>query len=101
MTETDSPLPNHFIYNSYLSLSLSLTHTHTHTHSQLNSDQVQNILALQSLAMSEYMYLFWPAVEWILQCVAYKATEVGRPLLYKCRYTTLTTLTPLTHGPLI
>ncbi|CAI8033056.1 VPS35 endosomal protein-sorting factor-like [Geodia barretti] len=45
------------------------------TYSQLNSDHVQNTLGLQGLEMSQYMHLFWPAVEWILQCIAYKASE--------------------------
>uniref|UniRef100_A0A1X7VFK8 VPS35 endosomal protein-sorting factor-like n=1 Tax=Amphimedon queenslandica TaxID=400682 RepID=A0A1X7VFK8_AMPQE len=45
------------------------------TFSQLNSDFVQNILAVQSLDMSKYLRLFVPAVEWILQCVAHKGTE--------------------------
>jgi hypothetical protein len=45
------------------------------TYSQLNSDQVQNALGLQGLEMSQYIHLFWPAVEWILQCIAYKASE--------------------------
>ena len=29
--------------------------------------------------MADYMFLFWPAVEWMLQCIAYKASEVSVP----------------------
>lgn len=43
---------------------------------QVNTDQVQNTLVMQGLDMSEYLYLYWPAVEWILQCIAHRATEV-------------------------
>ena len=60
----------HLTHSPTLSLSLSL---------QLNSDQVQNILAIQGLTMADYMFLFWPAVEWMLQCIAYKASEVSVP----------------------
>lgn len=48
---------------------------------QLNSDQVQNTLALQSLDMPTYMHLYVPAIEWILQCVAHKASDVSGSLL--------------------
>lgn len=63
---------------TYCQVGLSLLTT---THSpfpppQLNTDQVQNTLVMQGLDMPEYMYLYWPAVEWILQCIAHKATEV-------------------------
>ena len=43
---------------------------------QLNSDHVQNALGLQGLGMPQYIHLYWPAIEWILQCIAYKASEV-------------------------
>ena len=68
------------------SLSLSL---------KLNSDFVQDILAVQSLDMSKYLRLFVPAVEWILQCLAHKGTEVrkgghgcigGRGLIFNLMY---------------
>ena len=48
---------------------------------QLNSDQVQNTLALQSLDLPAYMHLYVPAIEWILQCVAHKASDVSGSLL--------------------
>eukprot|EP00731_Ephydatia_muelleri_P028472 Em0020g116a len=43
------------------------------TLSQLGSDPVQNIQAVQGLDDSKYLHLFAPAVEWILQCVANQA----------------------------
>ena len=45
--------------------------------SQLNSDNVQNTLAVQRLDLPAYLHLFVPAVEWILQCIAHQAPEVG------------------------
>jgi hypothetical protein len=45
------------------------------TYSQLNTDQVQNVLAVQSLDMSKYLNLFVPAVEWMMQCLAHRASE--------------------------
>ena len=43
---------------------------------QLQSDSVQNILAIQRLEMSSYLSLYSPALDWILQCIAHHATEV-------------------------
>ena len=43
---------------------------------QLNSDAVQDILAVQALDMSRYMKLFAPAVEWVLQCLGHRASTV-------------------------
>ena len=43
---------------------------------QLNTDSVQNTLALQHLDLPQYVHLFVPGVEWILQCIAHQAPEV-------------------------
>ncbi|XP_064405950.1 VPS35 endosomal protein-sorting factor-like [Halichondria panicea] len=45
------------------------------TLSQMNSDKVQDILAIQSLDLPRYHLLFVPGVEWILQCIAHKASD--------------------------
>uniref|UniRef100_UPI00358F8339 VPS35 endosomal protein-sorting factor-like isoform X2 n=1 Tax=Myxine glutinosa TaxID=7769 RepID=UPI00358F8339 len=45
------------------------------TMKQLHVDSVQNLLALQGLDMSTYLTLYSPAIDWILQCVAYHASE--------------------------
>ena len=61
--------------------SIALSFLSDHLFSQLNSDAVQNMLAVQSQDMSRYMHLYSPAVEWILQCVAHRSPEVRtRPL---------------------
>lgn len=44
---------------------------------QLNSDRVQDILAVQRIDLSTYNLLFVPGVEWILQCIAHKASDVS------------------------
>uniref|UniRef100_A0A8C4Q4W9 VPS35 endosomal protein-sorting factor-like n=1 Tax=Eptatretus burgeri TaxID=7764 RepID=A0A8C4Q4W9_EPTBU len=49
------------------------------TMKQLHVDSVQNLLALQGLDMSTYLTLYSPAIDWILQCVAYRTSEV-RPI---------------------
>eukprot|EP00058_Branchiostoma_floridae_P021627 XP_002607117.1 hypothetical protein BRAFLDRAFT_68089 [Branchiostoma floridae] len=45
------------------------------TYKQLQSDSVQNILAVQQLEMAQYLHLYTPALDWILQCVAHRASE--------------------------
>jgi len=42
---------------------------------QLQSDTVQNILAEQRLEMPQYLQLYPPALDWILQCIAQKSPE--------------------------
>ncbi|XP_068761275.1 VPS35 endosomal protein-sorting factor-like [Montipora capricornis] len=42
---------------------------------QLQSDSVQNILAEQRLEMPQYLQLYPPALDWILQCIAQKSPE--------------------------
>ncbi|XP_015778562.1 PREDICTED: UPF0505 protein C16orf62 homolog [Acropora digitifera] len=42
---------------------------------QLQSDTVQNTLAEQQLEMPQYLQLYPPALDWILQCIAQKSPE--------------------------
>ena len=42
---------------------------------QIQGDSVQNVLAAQTLDLSEYLTLYSPGLDWILQCVAHKAPE--------------------------
>ena len=44
---------------------------------QMNSDRVQDILAVQRINLPQYNLLFVPGVEWILQCIAHKAGDVS------------------------
>ncbi|KAJ8038159.1 UPF0505 protein C16orf62-like [Holothuria leucospilota] len=54
--------------------------------SQLDSDTVQNILAMQRLDMPSYLNLYSPALDWILQCIAFKAAEnTLTEILGKCK----------------
>lgn len=46
------------------------------TQSQLNYDFVQNTLAVQRLDVPEYLFLYAPAIEWILQCLSHQAKDV-------------------------
>ncbi|XP_071796501.1 VPS35 endosomal protein-sorting factor-like [Asterias amurensis] len=56
------------------------------SYSQLQSDSVQNILAIQRLEMSSYLSLYSPALDWILQCIAHHATEdILTEILGKCK----------------
>uniref|UniRef100_UPI003AAA9D70 VPS35 endosomal protein-sorting factor-like isoform X2 n=1 Tax=Centroberyx gerrardi TaxID=166262 RepID=UPI003AAA9D70 len=45
---------------------------------QIHGDSVQNQLVLQRVEIPEYLTLYCPAINWILQCIAYRAPE---PLL--------------------
>uniref|UniRef100_A0A8C3B030 VPS35 endosomal protein-sorting factor-like n=1 Tax=Cyclopterus lumpus TaxID=8103 RepID=A0A8C3B030_CYCLU len=45
------------------------------TFRQVSSDSVQNQLVLQRVEVPEYLTLYSPAVNWILQCIAYRAPE--------------------------
>ncbi|XP_037318819.2 VPS35 endosomal protein-sorting factor-like isoform X2 [Pungitius pungitius] len=45
---------------------------------QIGSESVQNQLVLQRVEVPEYLTLYSPAINWILQCIAYRAPE---PLL--------------------
>ncbi|XP_048575354.1 VPS35 endosomal protein-sorting factor-like isoform X2 [Nematostella vectensis] len=42
---------------------------------QLQSDTVQNTLAVQRLEMHQYLQLYPPALDWVLQCVAHGTPE--------------------------
>ncbi|XP_044035471.1 VPS35 endosomal protein-sorting factor-like [Siniperca chuatsi] len=48
------------------------------TFRQISGESVQNQLALQRVEVPEYLTLYSPAINWILQCIAYRAPE---PLL--------------------
>uniref|UniRef100_A0A667YW83 VPS35 endosomal protein-sorting factor-like n=1 Tax=Myripristis murdjan TaxID=586833 RepID=A0A667YW83_9TELE len=48
------------------------------TFRQIQGDSVQNQLVLQRVEIPEYLTLYSPAINWILQCIAYRAPE---PLL--------------------
>uniref|UniRef100_A0A8C6T5I2 VPS35 endosomal protein-sorting factor-like n=1 Tax=Neogobius melanostomus TaxID=47308 RepID=A0A8C6T5I2_9GOBI len=48
------------------------------TFRQLSGESVQNQLVVQRVEMPEYLTLYSPAINWILQCIAYRAPE---PLL--------------------
>nr|KAG5704115.1 hypothetical protein BaRGS_009645 [Batillaria attramentaria] len=56
------------------------------TFSQLQSDSVQNVLAAQKMEMPQYLTLFSPALDWILQCLAHRASDATlTATLEKCR----------------
>ncbi|XP_038064522.1 VPS35 endosomal protein-sorting factor-like [Patiria miniata] len=56
------------------------------SYSQLRGDSVQNILAIQRLEMANYLSLYSPALDWILQCIAHHATEdILTEILAKCK----------------
>ena len=42
---------------------------------QVQGDSVQNTLAIQKLEMPRYLTLFSPALDWLLQCIAHKASD--------------------------
>ncbi|CAB3989058.1 Hypothetical predicted protein [Paramuricea clavata] len=45
------------------------------TYKQLQTDTVQNILAKQNTAPTDYLRLYTPALDWIIQCIAFKSPE--------------------------
>jgi len=45
------------------------------TYNQLNQSLVQDQLVKQNLDMPSYLQLFPPALDWLLQCIAYKSSE--------------------------
>lgn len=45
------------------------------TFRQISSESVQNLLVLQRVEVPEYLTLYSPAINWILQCIAYRAPE--------------------------
>ncbi|KAK7112793.1 hypothetical protein V1264_012185 [Littorina saxatilis] len=53
---------------------------------QVQNDSVQNILAAQKMEMPLYLTLFSPALDWILQCLAHKASDaLLNTTLEKCK----------------
>ncbi|OXB72752.1 UNVERIFIED_CONTAM: hypothetical protein H355_009933 [Colinus virginianus] len=51
------------------------------TFKQIHGDTVQNQLIVQSVEIPLYLTLYSPAIDWILQCIAYRAPEVSVVLL--------------------
>lgn len=47
------------------------------TFRQIGSQSVQNQLIQQKVEAPEYLTLYSPAINWILQCIAYRAPEVS------------------------
>ncbi|KAL4240173.1 hypothetical protein ACF0H5_000967 [Mactra antiquata] len=45
------------------------------TYSQVQGDSVQNTLAVQKMEMPKYLTLFSPGLDWLLQCIAHKASD--------------------------
>ncbi|XP_046855573.1 VPS35 endosomal protein-sorting factor-like isoform X2 [Xenia sp. Carnegie-2017] len=57
-----------------------------YTYKQLQTDVVQNTLAKQNISPSEYLQLYTPALDWIVQCIAFKSPEeVLTEILNHCR----------------
>uniref|UniRef100_F6TI45 VPS35 endosomal protein-sorting factor-like n=1 Tax=Ornithorhynchus anatinus TaxID=9258 RepID=F6TI45_ORNAN len=48
------------------------------TFKQIHGDTVQNQLVVQGVEIPLYLTLYSPAIDWILQCVAYHAPEVTK-----------------------
>lgn len=56
------------------------------TYNQIKDSSIQDRLAKQSIAMPSYVQLFSPALDWLLQCIAYKASESTlTKILEKCK----------------
>lgn len=56
------------------------------SYNQLQSPVVQAVLSKQQVDMPSYLMLYPPALDWILQCVAYKASETTlSEVLQKCK----------------
>lgn len=55
------------------------------TFRQISSESVQNQLVVQRVEVPEYLTLYSPAINWILQCVAYRAPEVQSCVLPSVR----------------
>lgn len=47
------------------------------TFRQISSQSVQNQIIQQKVEAPEYLTLYSPAINWILQCIAYRAPEVS------------------------
>lgn len=46
------------------------------TFRQISGDSIQKQLLVQRVEVPEYLTLYSPAINWILQCIAYRAAEV-------------------------
>ncbi|XP_065065630.1 VPS35 endosomal protein-sorting factor-like isoform X3 [Rhopilema esculentum] len=56
------------------------------SYGQMTDVSVQNSLAKQGIEMPKYLQLYAPAVEWILQCISFKASEeVLAEILENCK----------------
>ncbi|KAK2169423.1 hypothetical protein LSH36_10g11082 [Paralvinella palmiformis] len=56
------------------------------TFKQIQTDYVQNILAVQKLDLPRYLTLYSPGLNWILQCLAHNASDaVLDEILIKCQ----------------
>lgn len=47
------------------------------TFQQISGESVQNQLVVQRVELPEYLTLYSPAINWILQCIAYRAPEAN------------------------
>uniref|UniRef100_A0A663ESG0 VPS35 endosomal protein-sorting factor-like n=1 Tax=Aquila chrysaetos chrysaetos TaxID=223781 RepID=A0A663ESG0_AQUCH len=56
------------------------------TFKQIHGDTVQNQLVVQCVEIPLYLTLYSPAIDWILQCIAYRAPEVLlTEMMERCR----------------
>nr|XP_033818832.1 VPS35 endosomal protein sorting factor-like isoform X4 [Geotrypetes seraphini] len=56
------------------------------TFKQVHGDMVQNQLVAQKVEIPLYLTLYSPAIDWILQCIAYRAPEVLlTEMMERCR----------------
>nr|XP_009681723.1 PREDICTED: UPF0505 protein C16orf62 homolog isoform X1 [Struthio camelus australis] len=56
------------------------------TFKQVHGDTVQNQLVVQCVEIPLYLTLYSPAIDWILQCIAYRAPEVLlTEMMERCR----------------
>ncbi|KAM9424671.1 VPS35 endosomal protein-sorting factor-like isoform 1-T1 [Pholidichthys leucotaenia] len=56
------------------------------TFHQISGESVQNQLVLQRVEAPEYLTLYSPAINWILQCIAYRAPEpLLTEMMERCR----------------
>ncbi|XP_030068287.1 VPS35 endosomal protein-sorting factor-like [Microcaecilia unicolor] len=56
------------------------------TFKQIHGDMVQNQLVAQKVEIPLYLTLYSPAIDWILQCIAYRAPEVLlTEMMERCR----------------
>uniref|UniRef100_A0A670YT69 VPS35 endosomal protein-sorting factor-like n=1 Tax=Pseudonaja textilis TaxID=8673 RepID=A0A670YT69_PSETE len=56
------------------------------TFKQVHGDTVQNQLVAQGVEIPSYLTLYSPAIDWILQCIAYRAAEtLLTEMMERCR----------------